>query len=192
MMPQPIKFSADVMLDAVRALVLDGGPAAASARAVCAATGASSGSVYHRFPRRDDLVATAWLRAQDRFLGVYLDALRAPGRDAAIEAAVTVLSWSRDCPADAVLLLRYALADLLRGDISPALAARADVNQQALRDALHAVAEATGHRPRDVVLAVADLPYTVIRRALRDGGTPTDDDLAAVRRAAALLLPPTP
>ncbi len=192
MVPQPVKFSADVMLDAVRTLVLDGGPTAASARAVCAATGASSGSVYHRFPRRDDLVAAAWLRAEDRFLGVYLDALGASGRGAAIEAAVTVLSWSRDCPADAALLLRYALADLLRGDISPALAERAEVNRLALRDALYAVADAIGHRPRDVVLAVADLPYTVIRRTLRDGGTPTDDDIAAVRRAATLLLPPTP
>jgi len=192
MVPQPIKFSADVMLDAVRTLVLAGGPAAASARAVCAATGASSGSVYHRFPRRDDLVAAAWLRAQDRFLRVYLHALRAPGRDAAIEAAVTVLSWSRDCPADAVLLLRYSLADLLRGDISPALAERADTNQHALRDALRTLADAIGHRLQDVVLAVVDLPYAVTRRTLRDGGTPTDDDLAAVRRAATLLLPPTP
>ncbi len=191
-MPQPVKFSADVMLDAVRALVLSGGPAAASARAVCAAIGASSGSVYHRFPRRDDLVAAAWLRAQDRFLGVYLDALRPPGREAAVAAAVTVLTWCRAEPEDAVLLLRHALADLLRGDVSLALAERAEANQRALGAALRAVADATGHRLRDVMLAVVDLPYTVARRALRDGGTPDDDDIAAVRRAAALLLAPGP
>lgn len=183
-MPRPVKHSVDVMLDAVRTLVLAGGPAAASARAVCLATGASSGSVYHRFPRRDDLVAAAWLRAQDRFLDAYLDALDPPG----VEAAVTVLTWCRDFPDDARLLLRHALRDLLRGDVSPALAERADRNQQAVGAALRALGRATGRHPRDLALAVVDLPYTVARRALHDTGVPTDDDIAALRRAVTLLL----
>lgn len=161
-------------------------------RAVCAAIGASSGSVYHRFPRRDDLVAAAWLRAQDRFLEVYLGALAPPGHDAAVTGAVTVLTWCRDHPEDAALLVRHALADLLRGDVSPALAERAGQNQRAVASALRAVADATGHRLRDVVLAVVDLPYTVARRTLRDGATPGDEDVAAVGRAATLLLAATP
>ncbi len=187
-MPQPVKHSVDVMLDAVRALVLSGGPAAASARAVCLATGASSGSVYHRFPRRDDLVAAAWLRAQDRFLHAYLAALDPPGAQAGIHAALTVLTWCRTNPEDAALLLRHALRDLLRGETSPALAERAQANQRALRAALVTVADATGHRPRDVVLALVDLPYTVARRAMHDSGIPTDDDIDVLRRAVTLLL----
>ncbi|MEU9506941.1 TetR/AcrR family transcriptional regulator [Micromonospora sp. NPDC048170] len=188
-MPQPVKHSTDVMLDAVRSLVLSGGPAAASARAVCLATGASSGSVYHRFPRRDDLVAAAWLRAQDRFLRVYLEALGPADAQAGVGAAVTVLTWCRSHPEDAALLLRHALRDLLRGDTSPALAQQAQAHHGALGDALTAVARATGHRLTDVVLALVDLPYAVARRAMRDHGTPDEDDIAAVRRAVALLLP---
>ncbi|MEW2375352.1 TetR/AcrR family transcriptional regulator [Micromonospora sp. NPDC047812] len=188
-MPQPVKHSTDAMLDAVRALVLSGGPAAASARAVCLATGASSGSVYHRFPRRDDLVAAAWLRAQDRFLRVYLEALGPADAQAGVRAAVAVLTWCRAHPEDAALLLRHALRDLLRGDTSPALAQQAQAHHRALGDALTAMAHATGHRLADVVLAVVDLPYAVARRAMRDNGTPGEDDVEAVRRAVALLLP---
>ncbi|MEU4777785.1 TetR/AcrR family transcriptional regulator [Micromonospora sp. NPDC023633] len=191
-MPQPVKHSADVMLDAVRTLVLSGGPAAASARAVCLATGASSGSVYHRFPRRDDLVAAAWLRAQDRFLRVYLAALAPADAQAGVRAAVAVLTWCRSQPEDAALLLRHALRDLLRGDTSPELARQAQTHHRALGDALTAVAHATGHRLADVVLAVVDLPYAVARRAMRDNGTPGEDDIEAVRRAVALLLPGPP
>lgn len=187
-MPQRVKHSTDVMLDAVRTLVLSGGPAAASARAVCLATGASSGSVYHRFPRRDDLVAAAWLRAQDRFLSTYLAALDPPDLDGAIRAAVTVVTWCRGNPDDAGLLLRHALRDLVRTDVSPALGDRFRANQDSVRDALQAVVDATGHRPRDIMLALVDLPYAVVRSALGAGGTPTDDDTATVRRAARLLL----
>nr|WP_055501610.1 TetR/AcrR family transcriptional regulator [Nonomuraea pusilla] len=186
-MPQPVKHSTDTLLDAVRALVLDGGPAAASARAVCLATGASSGSVYHRFPRRDDLVAAAWLRAQDRFLRAYLDALNPPDAQGGVRAALTVLTWCRAEPGDAALLMRHALRDLLRGEVSPALAERAEANRRALGEALAAVAAGTGHALGDVVLAVVDLPYAVARRTLRDGG-PTDDDIRSVQRAATLLL----
>jgi AcrR family transcriptional regulator len=176
------------MLDAVRALVLEGGPAAASARAVCLATGASSGSVYHRFPRRDDLVAAAWLRAQDRFLDAYLTALDPPSAGTGVAAAVTVLTWCRDHPDDARLLLRHALRDLLRGDVSPTLAERADANRRAVGTAVRALATATGLRPRDAALAVVDLPYAVARRALHGTGVPTAEDVRALRRAVTLLI----
>ncbi|GII77442.1 putative transcriptional regulator, TetR family protein [Sphaerisporangium rufum] len=191
-MPQPVKHSIEAMLDAARALVLAGGPAAASARAVCQATGASSGSVYHRFPRRDDLVAAAWLRAQDRFLHAYLDALEPASAEAAAHAAVSVLTWCGAHPEDAALLLRHSLRDLLRGDISPALAARAEADRQALDAALTATAAATGIALPDLILAVVDLPYAVARRTLRDGATPTPADAAALHRAATLLLADRP
>ena len=188
-MPQPVKHSTDVMLDAVRTLVLSGGPAAASVRAVCLATGASSGSVYHRFPRRDDLVAAAWLRAQDRFLVSYLDALAPADAEAGTRAAVSVLTWCRSHPDDAALLLRHALRDLLRGETSDALAQQAQTQQRAIGHALTTMAHGTGHRLADVMLAVVELPYAVARRAMRDNGTPTEDDIDTVRRAVTLLLP---
>lgn len=181
-MAPPVKVSTDRLLDAARALLLAGGPIAASARAVTAATGASSGSVYHRFPRRDDLVAATWLRAQDRFLDEFLDA------DGAADAAVSVLTWSAAQPDDAQLLLRFGLRDLLRDDVSPELADRARASQDRVGAALRQHAATVGCDLADVTLALVDLPYATTRRILRSGRTPTDAEVAALRRAANMLL----
>ncbi|GGS55196.1 TetR family transcriptional regulator [Actinokineospora fastidiosa] len=195
-MPRPVKHSPDAMLDTARALVLAGGPAAASARAVAAALGAPSGSIYHRFPRRDDLVAAAWLRAQDRFLTAFLSAAE-PGaddksadraaRERAVDAAVLVPTWCAKNPADAGLLLRHGLADLLRGEVSPDLATRAAGNNTRLEAAVRALAEETGIPLEDVILAVVDLPYGLTRRVLRSGG-PRQSDIDTLRRAVTRLL----
>lgn len=183
-MAPPVKVPTDTLLDAARTLLLDGGPIAASARAVTAMTGASSGSVYHRFPRRDDLVAAAWLRAQDGFLTTFLDALGRSG----VAAAVSVLTWSAAHPEDARLLLRFGLRDLLRDDASPALAEQARATQERVGLALREHAEATGRDLADVTLALVDLPYATTRRILRSARPPSDADVAALRRAASLLL----
>lgn len=187
-MPQPVKHTRDAMLDAARTLILGGGPSAGSARAVSAATGAPSGSIYHRFPHRDDLVAAAWLRAQDRFLDAYLDELTRPGAAAGVAAAVTVLTWSGAHPQDADLLLRYSLTDLLRGQVSAALAEHAAANEQRLREAIALFAAAADRPLTEVVLAVVDVPYAMTRRILRDGRAPTQQEARALRRAASLLL----
>ena len=180
-MPNPVKHTRDAMLDTARALVLDGGPAAASARAVAQALGAPSGSIYHRFPRRDDLIAAAWLRAQDRFLTAYL----AAAEQGPAAAAVRVLTWSAEHPADAALLLRHALSDLVRGEVSPELAHQADANNAR---AEAAVRELAGDRLLDdFLVAVVDLPYGMTRRILRTR-TPTQSDVDALTRALAKLL----
>jgi AcrR family transcriptional regulator len=173
------------MLDAARALVLSGGAAAASARGVSLATGAPSGSVYHRFPGRDDLVAAAWLRAQDRFLDSFLGAL--VHGDAA-DAGVTVLTWCTDHPEDGALLLRHSLADLVRGDVSPGITARADLNNARVASSLAAVAEARGVPVAQVLLALVDLPLALTRRVLRDNGRPSVADEQLLRRAVCQLL----
>lgn len=190
-MPQPVKHTVDAMLDVTRALVLDAGPAAASARAVSLATGAPSGSIYHRFPRRDDLVAAAWLRAQDRFLAAYLPELAGSGPDAGAAAAVTVLTWSAAHRPDAALLLRHALDDLCR-ERTGATRERAEGNDRRLRAAIAAFAERSGRPPAQVVLAVVDLPYAVARRVLREDRDATAEEVEALRRAAAVLLAAPP
>ncbi|MFC5286498.1 TetR family transcriptional regulator [Actinokineospora guangxiensis] len=184
-MPNPVKHTRDAMLDAARALITGGGPAAVSARAVAAALGAPSGSIYHRFPRRDDLVAAAWLRAQDRFLDAYLAAAeRGP-----VAAATSVPTWSVEHPADAALLLRHALADLLRGDVSPALTEHAEANNARAEAAVRRLADEAGIPVRDMVLAVVDLPYAVTRRLLR-AGVPVQSDVDSLARAVGRLVGP--
>lgn len=176
------------MLDAARALILAGGAAAASARAVSVALGAPSGSIYHQFPRRDDLIAATWLRAQDRFLGAYLAELGQPSTQAGTAAAVTVLTWSGKNPDDAALLLRHSLRDLLHGDLSPELAGRVESDQQQLREALATFAAHTERDLADILVAVVDLPYAVTRRILHDQRSPTEVEVSSLERAVDLLL----
>lgn len=66
-MAPPRKHETDVILDAARALVLDGGPRAASVAAIAKTSGAPAGTLYHRFGNRDGVLTAAWLRALERF-----------------------------------------------------------------------------------------------------------------------------
>lgn len=66
-MAPPRKHETDVILDAARALVLDGGPRTASVAAIATASGAPAGTLYHRFGNRDGILTAAWLRALERF-----------------------------------------------------------------------------------------------------------------------------
>lgn len=189
-MVHPVKHSAEAMLDTARQLIIEGGPGAASARAVAQRLGAPSGSIYHRFPRRDDLIAAAWLRAEDRFLAAYLGELDGDVTpQSAVGAAVTVATWSLEHRADAMLLLQYALRDLVRAEINPELQARAHSNQRRLLEVLTKVAAGLDRDVHDLTLAVVDLPYAVTRRLLRTGN-PGDTEIAALQRAAARLLAP--
>ena len=63
-MAPPRKHETDVILDAARALVLEGGPRAASVAAIAAASGAPAGTLYHRFGNRE--ARDAVVRAADR------------------------------------------------------------------------------------------------------------------------------
>ncbi|KKC02727.1 helix-turn-helix domain-containing protein, partial [Mycobacterium nebraskense] len=66
-MAPPRKHETDVILDAARALVLAGGPRAASVAAIAKTSGAPAGTLYHRFGNRDGILTAAWLRALERF-----------------------------------------------------------------------------------------------------------------------------
>ncbi len=187
-MPQPVKYDVESMLDAVRRLVLSGGPAAATARAVSEVTGAPSGSIYHRFPGRDDLVAAAWVRALDRFLTGFLPKLAPGTARAGADAAAHVVAWSAANVDDAAMLARFSLRDLLRKDVSPEIAARAEALQAPLQPALRQLAKTTGATLEDVVIAVVDIPNGIVRRLLAADQRPRPRHVDATRRAARLLL----
>ena len=102
-------------------------------------------------------------------------------------AAGVVVSWSLRHRDDASLLLRFALRDLLRGEVSPSIAEHAASNQDRVSAALMVYAARTGRPVADVTLALVDLPYATTRRLLQDG-TGEAGAVAAVERAARLIL----
>jgi AcrR family transcriptional regulator len=184
-MPRPAVHDADAVLDAARALVLDGGPRAASVANIAKASGAPVGSLYHRFGSRDELLAAAWLRAVAAFHERYAAAAAEHPDDpvaAGAAMAASVVRFARERPDDARLLAALRLGDLLDGDAPAALEQANAPSQRALLD----VARRLGGRSLSRVrLACVDLPYGAVRGRLDEGALPPslDDDVRAAAEA---------
>lgn len=192
-MARPPRFSTEQLLDAAVPLAAASGPAGVTMSAVAQATGAPSGSVYHRFPGRDALLAEVWLRTVECFQDGWFAAVEAgaDARRAGRAAARHVVAWSRAHPREAALLL-YGAEDFGRSGWSEAHRARADRGDRRVRAALDALAAGLGaDGPPDherVALAVIDLPLSVVRRHLRAGKPlPVHAERLAEECAEALL-----
>jgi AcrR family transcriptional regulator len=188
----PRKHETDVILDATRALVLAGGPRAASVAAIAQSSGAPAGTLYHRFGNRDGIVAAAWLRALERFQARALAGSEAPAEafDAATAMAVAAISFARELPQDARLLLTIRPTDLLDGEPEPSFQQTLAAMNAPLAVRVHELAErlygCRDQRQIDAVnRAVADLPYAVVRRHAHDEPMPSwlEADVAASARA---------
>ena len=191
-MAPPRKHETDVILDATRALVLAQGPRAASVAAIAKASGAPAGTLYHRFGNRDGVVIAAWLRALDRFQSRALAAEAASALDAATAMAVAAISFAREMPDDARLLLTIRPADLLDGQPDAEFRKTLAAMNAPLSERVGELAEQLyGNRDRRAVdavhRAIADLPYAVVRRHAYDNPMPDwlESDVAAA--AGALL-----
>ncbi|MBV9515687.1 MAG: TetR/AcrR family transcriptional regulator, partial [Mycobacteriaceae bacterium] len=106
-MPRPQRYHTDVLLDAAAALLASDGPAAVTMSAVARATGAPSGSMYHRFPTRAALCGQLWLRTQERFHTGVMAALAGESdrQNRCVAAARFTVGWCRRSPIDAQVLL---------------------------------------------------------------------------------------
>src|ERR1700744_5527069 len=104
-MAPPRKHETDVILDAARALVLDGGPRAASVAAIAKSSGAPAGTLYHRFGNRDGILTAAWLRALERFQTRAMAANSETALETAVAMAVAGIGVARELPHDARLVL---------------------------------------------------------------------------------------
>ncbi|ELP44483.1 hypothetical protein D522_22413 [Mycobacterium avium subsp. paratuberculosis S5] len=179
-----------MILDAARALVLDGGPRAASVAAIAKASGAPAGTLYHRFGNRDGILTAAWLRALERFQARALAADGDTPEDTAVAMAVAAVGFARALPDDARLLLTIRPGDLLDGEPDAAFrqtlaAMNAPLTQRLAQLARHLYGNARPRSVDAVARAVADLPYAVVRRHAHDDPMPSwlETDVAASARA---------
>ncbi|MEB3984111.1 helix-turn-helix domain containing protein [Mycobacterium sp. 663a-19] len=189
-MAPPRKHETDVILDAARALVLDGGPRAASVAAIAKSSGAPAGTLYHRFGNRDGILAAAWLRALERFQSRAMAAEAATPIETAVAMAVAAIAFARELPEDARLLLTIRPGDLLDGEpdarFSETLAAMNAPLTERVGVLTRKLYGRKDSRSVDAVArAVADLPYAVVRRHAHDDPLPRwlEADVAASARA---------
>lgn len=185
-MAPPRKHETDVILDATRSLVLTEGPRAASVAAIAKASGAPAGTLYHRFGNRNGILTAAWLRALERFQVRAMAAAADTALESAVAMAVAAVSFTRELPEDARLLLTIRPGDLLDGEPDAAFEKTLAAMNAPLLERLHDLArqlygDADPRSVDAVARAVADLPYAVVRRHAHDEPMPAwlEDDVAS-------------
>ncbi|HEX2283223.1 MAG TPA: TetR/AcrR family transcriptional regulator [Mycobacterium sp.] len=163
-MPRPARYTVDDLLDAAADLLAAEGPAAVTMSSVARATGAPSGSLYHRFPTRAALCGELWMRTEERFHAGFTAALSTSQDPQArcVAGARFTVQWCREHPSEAQVLLAGPDA-LCLADWPDDLTARHTRLHRKLRRLLGGL-----HPDADRVnAAVIDIPYAVVRRHLR-------------------------
>ena len=192
-MPRPALHQTDVVLDAARDLIIDTGPRGAGIREIAERSRAPSGSLYHRFGSRDNLVALAWLRAVHRFQGGFLEALEADDPYDAVKRAVRWgVEYALAEPADTRLLLCFSRADLLDSEPAPDTAAELEAVNLAIERAVKRLARlafgtVNSRNVERATYAAIDLPYAVLRRQIQ-AGTLSRRTVAPLQAAAVAIL----
>jgi AcrR family transcriptional regulator len=174
-MPRPQLHPTDAMLDAARDLLLERGSRSATMEAIADASGAPTGSIYHRFGSRDELITRLWIRAVYRSQASFLAALeREDPKEAALAAALSIIDFCHEHPADAQLLAAFRREDLIRSVPEGPLADELEeLNRPVERAIVQLARRLYGKRTRAALdrtlLAVFDLPYGAVRRYLIRG-----------------------
>lgn len=153
--------------------------------------GAPTGSIYHRFPSRDVLLATLWLETVERFQQDFLEAARESSTPAS--TARFTVEWVRNHPQEARILILYRREELTGPVMPRQIAVRARrLNTrlgQALRDlARRWLGRASPGNVDAVRLAVVEVPYAAVRfRLARDEPIPAHLSRLVGRAAAAII-----
>jgi AcrR family transcriptional regulator len=162
------------MLDAARDLLLQNGTRAATITAIADASGVPVGSIYHRFGSLETLIAKLWIRAVHRSQATFVAATQEPDPvEAAVAAALSIVDFCRQHPADARLLASFGREQLIGATPTGPLADElTDLNSPVLGAVVTLAKRLYGRRSRPAVdrtmLAVFDLPYGATKRYLVD------------------------
>jgi AcrR family transcriptional regulator len=195
-MPRTPEYDADQIVTAAGRLIAARGPGTATIGAIARAVDAPTGSIYHRFPSRDVLLAHVWLRAATAFQTEFFRRLAgSPPRRAGLAAALFMAQRVREHPQEARLLLFHRREDFVdRGwpaELSRQARALGRQIEAELRDFSRRL---TGHADvrtvRVVAFAVVEAPFAAVRRhvAANERPPPTVDDLIRVTYNAVLTL----
>ncbi|QCH26169.1 TetR/AcrR family transcriptional regulator [Mycobacteroides salmoniphilum] len=189
------QYTADDILDVALRLVTTGGPSAATAAAIGRTLGAPSGSIYHRFSSRDELMARLWLRSIARYQDGILTALALPDPQEVLSATIDhAFDWTGANRNEALLLLQYEKADLVAhwpGTLAADLTALNSRVRMALREfAERQFGEVTTEVLDKVMFALIDMPYAAVRRHLPDKGEPAPWLREFIHTSARNLLSP--
>lgn len=131
------------------------------------------GSVYHRFPSRDALIAELWLSIVESFQNEWLKILQTDGR----QATIFCMEWVRNRPNEARVMLLYRIEDLVSGEWPKDLRIRAERLFKQLQDGITAFTKkqfgkVTNEKIDRSIYALHDAPMGILRRYMQDNKMP--------------------
>ncbi len=166
-------FQHEEFLDAAVAIIAKDGLGALTIAALAKRVNAPVGSVYHRFPSRDALLAEVWLNIIEAFQSEFLVKLQEDG----LEATLSCLEWVRRNPSEARIMLLYRVYDLTSGQWPPDMQKRArrlarELKEGVLSFTKRQFGQVTKENKDRAIFAIYDAPIGIIRRYLRDNKVP--------------------
>jgi AcrR family transcriptional regulator len=191
-MARPVRHHADAIIEATLAVASTVEMEAVTIAAVSRASGAPSGSIYHRFASRDRLLGAAWLDATKSFQAGFLANLQESSKQPGLAAALYTVGWSRRQPHRARALVLHRALDFGSRRWSEEQRAEARRAAAALEEGLTEFSIAGfgasgGEVRRRVTFALLDLPYAAVRRYLAAGIAPPPEVDGYVEEALGVL-----
>lgn len=187
-------FDRSDMTGAALRLVAGRGPGAVTVAALAREAGAPTGSIYHRFRSREQLLAELWMDVVEGFQQRFVEALEgASNVDDGVEVARFMVTWTREHPMEARLLMLHRRQDFVSGEWPEDLAVRAAALEPQVGAALRGFAlRAFGRVDTDSIArlryAFLDAPFGAIRPYLQgQNSLPAVVDDLAVTTARAVL-----
>jgi AcrR family transcriptional regulator len=140
------------------------------------------GSVYHRFPSRDAILAELWLTIVESFQKEFLKILKTDG----LQAALYGLRWVREHPNEGRILLLYRREDIASGKWPIDLQKRAQNLTKEMNEAIHLFTQqqfgrVTGETINRTLYILRDAPGGIIRRYLEYNKIPPESVCELIR-----------
>jgi AcrR family transcriptional regulator len=156
--------------------VVENGPGSVTVASIAEAIGAPVGSVYHRFPSREMIMAGLWLGIAEKFQKGFLEILDSGD---CIAASLYSPQWVRRNLIESKILLLYRREELIGGEWPEQVRERAEVLEQELRSGLVSFVKnyfgrCSGKNIQRTVFALIDVPLASVRRHLENDETPPE------------------
>jgi AcrR family transcriptional regulator len=144
-------------------------------QALAAASGATVGSIYHRFNSREEILGEAWLLAVRSFQSVFVPAVDAAANaEQGLAAALAVPRWSRENPGLASLLTLRRQEDFLDGRTPAHLRREAGAINKFTMKVVGAFAARSGRSDLQCRMALIAVPYGAVRLFLPNQTLPAE------------------
>jgi AcrR family transcriptional regulator len=163
-------FDRSHMTGAALRLVAERGPQAVTVAALAKEVGAPTGSIYHRYRSREQLLADLWMDVVEGFQQGFVDKLaQAHDIEGAVISACYMVDWVREHALESRLLLLHRRQDFVDNNRwPPEFAERAAALEPQLGGALRAFGErAFGRTDAETMTrlryALLDAPFGAVR-----------------------------